>query len=723
MDNYHSWRNIMKRILFTYLIICTSALFARADVSCNDFNTRDELSMGTISVSSVDACSKILTPNPASGYKFAFWRNLYGTIVYDDTLEVSLSSAIQAGKSTIMWTATFVRSDAYIYEWTNEGVTYRSATTDVFNSSGSGTVYVKIDNGEFEYGSYKELTSEDYGIWSRERSSLRDGNQFAGGRLHLIFKDDCGQPTAVIDTIVPIVVEGTDSLASAMHFHSYANTDVQVLDGAILTIDADSTINGILDIHAGGKVIVEEGHTLTVNGIIMRGNGITKTWPQLVVDGRIINHNSDTIYYDYTIDNRHYYPLSLPYTTNCAAATNAVTGGVPTYRAYIYDTEKRAKSKSAWVEYNDMAPGAQFKAGKGYSIFSVPSRWNGTRQQHAIMRFPMVANFSSAGESTKIIDTQTDESEETIEQDRNWNFIGNPYLANITLGHTTAGKYCALQGSINESTGEFEPVEYGSRSIRYITYSTDGFETYEQVLMSGFELLPFNSYFTQTSLGDKLYFGKIPEGLPASAPRRASATDSDDIEELETGILLSQGDRTDHVGLLFGDFTDNYEINADLAKEFGSAQPMSAYSLMGTTPMAFQALSIDAMARPIPVGYRKAGNEQMTFSFDDNRYDRSLIDGLWLTDIVTGQVTNLLVEDYTFTPESAQDDSRFYLSCERRKVVDVTTDVEEIEQQRTIIRVFDMFGREMHGDINSLPQGVYVLMDNLGNTTKEILGQ
>ena len=54
---------------------------------------------------------------------------------------------------------------------------------------------------------------------------------------------------------------------------------------------------------------------------------------------------------------------------------------------------------------------------------------------------------------------------------------------------------------------------------------------------------------------------------------------------------------------------------------------------------------------------------------------------------------------------------------------DFDDDVEEINQQRRIIRVYDMFGREMHGDVNALPQGVYILMDNLGNTSKEILGQ
>lgn len=115
-------------------------------------------------------------------------------------------------------------------------------------------------------------------------------------------------------------------------------------------------------------------------------------------------------------------------------------------------------------------------------------------------------------------------------------------------------------------------------------------------------------------------------------------------------------------------------------------------------PLAYQALPTEAVSRPTPLGYRQAGTGQMRFSFDDSRYDRNLLDALWLTDMVTGQTVNLLLEDYTFMPEAAQDDSRFYLSCERRKVVEVTTDVEQTNLQHTVIRIYDMFGREMQGN-------------------------
>lgn len=700
-------------------IIASVAMYATSSLTCDSYSKVDILSTGGTTVATQDPdnhCNWTLVATPAAGYKLAYWTDIYGGKYLDPTLEIAINTTSQ----NALYQATFVRDNAYIYEWQADALIYRSDTTNILSGSTSdGFVETFIDGVEIEDDD-NAVTRQDYGLWSKNISAIADGNTYAGKPMHMIIYNSCRLPSAVIDAIVPVMV-AEDTNASSLDFHSdVANTDVEVFDGATLTIDVDKTINGYLDVHAGGKVIIADGAELDVKGIIMRGNGITKKWPQLEVNGTIVNHNSNTIYYDYTLDNSTYYPFSLPYTIDCAAATNAITGGVPAFLAYIYNGAKRESNVRAWEEYDDMAVGAKFEAGKGYAIFSVPSNWNGTRQQQAVMRFPMVKDFSESGEGDKYVETRTNASPGDInEKDLNWNFIGNPYLSTITMGHAAPSKVSAWQGV--KVGDDFESAAYGSRSLRYITYSNDGFNTYEQEQLSGFEMLPFNSYFTQTSYGNSLLFSKIPE--ESSAPRRVSTADSNIIEEIETGIILSQGEKSDHVGLLFGDFTDNYELNADLAKEFGSAQPMSAYSLMGTTPMAFQALSIDAMTRPIPVGYRKAGSEQMTFSFDDSRYNRSLIDGLWLTDIVTGQVTNLLVEDYTFTPESAQDDSRFYLSCERRKVVDVTTDVEEIEQQRNIIRVFDMFGREMHGDVNSLPQGVYVLMDNLGNTTKEILGK
>ena len=662
-----------------------------------------------------------ISATPINGYKFGYWNDFYGTI---ESFENPIRFTIDRENRNYGLQAVFVKDDAFIGGWLADSIIVRSLSTYISDSD-MGKAVLYVDEGELEENIATPVRL-DHGIWRFYANDLFEDNKNAGKNLHIVLLNECDEPTSVINTVVPYIVN-TECNADTISFASAR--DVEVLSDGILNINANTTINGFLDIHEGAKVVVEEGKNLTVNGIIMRGNGITKEWPQLVVQGHINNNNENTIYYDYTLDQHAYYPLAFPYNVTCSEVYHLISKKKTGYQAFTFDTDARADGGNGWVMFDDTVEPI-FEAGKGYIIYASPTKWNGNRQQSAVIRFPMEADLHETAEanvnkSTPTTYTTPDPASRQDMEVLNWNLIGNPYLANFKVGSNTADTNKIVQGYLewNEEEGKYDLIRPGSdekAALRYITYSNDGYRSYEQQRIRDFVLKPFNSYFVQTSAGDGIMFSK-DDFAATPAPRRTQGNDV--IEELETGILLTQGNRTEQIGLLFGDYTYDYELNADLLKEIGEAQPMSAYSLQGSTPLAFQALPAEAMARPILLGYRKAQSGLMTFSFDDSQYDRNLLDGLWLTDIFTGQVTNLLVEDYTFTPESAQDDNRFYLSCERRKVVDVTTNAEETTQQRTIIRVFDMFGREMHGDVNALPQGVYILMDNLGNTSKEILGQ
>ena len=705
----------MKKYLYIMLLYLSVNTFA--DTYTDYDNLIDNAGGGNIVATMIDdnPYDWEMSATPINGYKFGYWNDFYGTI---ESFENPIRFTIDRENRNYGLQAVFVKDDAFIGGWIADSIIVRSLSTYMTDSD-LGKAFLYVDDGEIE----ENLTTSvkiDHGIWRLYANDLFEDNKNAGKNLHLVLLNECDEPTSVINTVVPYIVN-TECNASAISFA--AAMDVEVLSDGILNINANTTINGFLDIHEGAKVVVEEGKNLTVNGIIMRGNGITKEWPQLEVDGTITNNNNDTIYYDYTLDQHAYYPLTLPFEVNCSEVYNPINKAAASYQAYTYNTENRENSVYAWDEFDDTVLGAKFVAGKGYIVYAVPTKWRGVkalRQQEAVVRFPMVADFSDGGEAEKLVDIYSNPSGEVYDCS-NWNLIGNPYLKNITMGHVNVGKYRAYQGNLDGAGNFVEAAPPGSRSLNYITYSDDGFRSYQHEELSNFVMKPFNSYLTQTSVGSKLQFAKIT--TPLAAPRRAQTSSEEDVEIIRTGLLLTQGEDVDHIGLLFGDYSYDYEVNADLAKQFGEAQPMSVYSLMGNIPMAYQALPIDAMNRPVPVGYRKADITSMTFSFDDSRYAREQIEGLWLTDLVTGQTVNLLDEDYTFTPESAQDDSRFYLSCERPKVVEIATDVEETTQQQTIIRVFDMFGREMHGDVNALPQGVYILMDNLGNTKKEILGQ
>lgn len=702
----------MKKYLYIMLLYLSA--YAYADTYSDYDNLTDNSGGGNIVATMIDEnpYDWEISATPINGYKFGYWNDFYGTI---ESFENPIRFTIDRENRNYGLQAVFVKDDAFIGGWLADSIIVRSLSTYISDSD-MGKAVLYVDEGELEENIATPVRL-DHGIWRFYANDLFEDNKNAGKNLHIVLLNECDEPTSVINTVVPYIVN-TECNADTISFASAR--DVEVLSDGILNINANTVIAGNLNIHPGGKVVVQNGNNLTVNGIIMQGNGITKKWPQLVVNGTINNNNSNTIYYDYTIDQSQYYPFSLPYEVAGASMMGPVGGRIPACIVYSYSGENREEGKNGWVKYSHKT--GSFEAGKGYAIISQPLKWNDTRQQEAIVRFPMVADLSSGEEEERLIDINTNASSKASAQDRNWNCIGNPYLANIEMGYqpyNVEGTVFAHQGFVNGSS--FDTQAIGMRSPKYFTYSNDGFYTYIQDDFEHFVLLPFNSYFTQTSYGDKIMFGKIHA---AAAPQRLTEEEEGNlVEDLKTGILLTQDERSDRINLLFNDyFTYDYELNADLVKMFGSAQPLSAYSLMtDATPLAFQALPMEAINRPIQVGYRKADMSPMTFSFDDSRYDRNLLEALWLTDQVTGKVTNLMLEDYTFMPEATQDDNRFFLSLEKRKVVDVTTAVDEVNQERTITHIYDMLGREINTSYNMLPQGVYVITDNLGTTRKEII--
>jgi len=92
------------------------------------------------------------------------------------------------------------------------------------------------------------------------------------------------------------------------------------------------------------------------------------------------------------------------------------------------------------------------------------------------------------------------------------------------------------------------------------------------------------------------------------------------ISELETGIVLTQGNHSDHIGFLYGNYTNDYELNADLVKEFGNNSKLSLYSLNNNIMHSFLALPYESIGAIIPIGFKNGSTESMMFSFDNKRY-------------------------------------------------------------------------------------------------------
>lgn len=621
------------------------------------------VSGGKVVAEQVDDCEWRVTATASDGYTFLKWE--------DDSFtnpRTITSSMLEAQAS---FTATFITSDAAIDGWSANKMVVRTKKVNI--GSSTATIYT---NGT-QRAADVALTKTDEGYWSLPASL----NTYAGQPLKIIF--NCGgDPVSAIDSIVPYVVSANTNISTIA-----ANTDIEVVNGT-LTMDAASSTIAALDIYPDAKAVVPTGKSLAVNAIYMRANAMDNKYPQLVANGSITNA-SDTIYYDYALDYSNYYPLAVPYDVLCSKIRTS-TGRAASFEIQQYDGAVRAESGEGWEVLIDQDPGAQLNAGEGYIVFAVPYKWNGTRQSRVTVRFPMVANLST-GEAEKSTPISLYNGE--VDADKNWNFLGNPYLA--------------------EYTTSADNLIYEDNGVRYITTTSDYYRTFTQSRADEHIVIkPFNTFFIQSADDGDLTFTLSQRAQ--SAPHRIGATP----KETAYGIVLRAADSADRTGLLYGEaFTDDYEMNADLVKWSGEASAMELYSLSGNEKRAYNALPAEDIMRPVPLGFCNAPVGEMTIAFDSEHYDDEPLSAVMLTDHQTGQVVNLLEGSYRFTTDRAQDDTRFAIHALRAP--STTTAVESISTTTGLPDgIYDVLGRRLSGD--RLPQGVYIIVEK-GQSRKGVI--
>lgn len=663
------------------------------DIRCSLYEAKvtNPVTGGTVTaVNGACECDWTLTATPTEGYAFLYWN--------DGNVENPRTVTVDPDAGTQTYTATFITADAAIDGWTADKVVVRTKKVNL--GSSTATIYT----GGTQRATGLALTQVDAGYWSIPAAL----NSYAGETLKIIFS--CGgNPVSTIDSIVPYVSTGTAN-SSALSIPT--NADVQVVSGT-LTFDADATI-AALDIYADAKAVVPVSTDLTLRGIYMRAKATTKQYPQLVVNGSVTNTLSNKIFYDYALTYTDYYPLAVPYDVACSGIKTH-TGKAASFEVQWYNGDDRAANASGWTVLDDQAVGATLRAGKGYIIYAVPYKWNGTRQSRVTVRFPMTADLTSA-ETEKSTSVSLFGGEWTNTSNRNWNFVGNPYLAN----YTTSADNLLMTGTYDPSisTPDNDKYDYVENTIRYITQTTDGFQTYEQSRAAdAIEIKAFNTFFLQAASTGTLVFS-LSQRAQNAPIRRMTRAESGEPREIAFGVVLSTSSASDRTGLLYGeDFTDEYEMNADLVKMSGSTPVLELYSLASAERRAFNALSLSDMYRPVPLGFRNASIGEMTFRFDSDRYDASPLDAVMLTDYEAGRTVNLLEEDYRFTTSVSSSDVRFVLHAVLAPEVATGLNGQMVNDPMAN-GVYDLLGRKV--DKSMLPQGVYIIVEN-GEARKEVI--
>ena len=452
----------------------------------------------------------------------------------------------------------------------------------------------------------------------------------------------------------------TEDLLLYPHWEWNITEDMENLDYSIPNTD--------ITINAGATCIVNAG--LEINSLTFKGgfnnSDSSYAMPNLYIDefGLLIKYNTNNIVnFDLSIDSSNYYPFAVPFpvAVNNIDYADSTLASASTYGTHYvikrYDGAARAENgadrNGNWVVVDTLEI---LQPGVGYIITALPV------DGKAVIRIPLeftndwtIEGEQSAGEAPNgdwlernivPITAYTGTAAKADPIHAGWNFIANPYLA----------KY---DGSQIQNAPE------------YASIPTYNFSEYQQVPLSDVTLSPEYPFFVQVNSNTELNFAT--EGRK-QAP--AAMRTSDDKLRTKLTITQHNNNKTDQTSIILGDsYSPAYEINADLEKMFGSAYTTAIYTCSQNTRLAFNALSWQNAASPIPLGYRAAEVGEYTIALD-NIDGLGDIAGINLHDAHTNQIINLLYFDYTFNSEVTQDDSRFTIQITSKN--NTTTDIDSL---------------------------------------------
>lgn len=441
----------------------------------------------------------------------------------------------------------------------------------------------------------------------------------------------------------------------------------------------EETITGFDDVNS--DIVVKTGAKLTLTGEVMAKKIVIESGANLVLDGytaaesmqlkggyntatqydmpHLFIHNEGGLYkagdivnFDLTINKHNYYPFAVPFAVNVSDINYAdpdLAAAAEYGKHFViktYDGDSRAKAgTSNWVKVDKSAT---LTPGTGYIITAIPA----AGKDYAVIRIPMTVdnNWTTAGEIAELNGTNRGAITVTAhnnggtanKNNTGWNFIANPYMATYDAKKLTA-------------TGTNVPL--------YIQVPTYDFSEYKVQVLSENSTLPSEwGFFVQ--IGTDGTFNFITDGRTAQAPMLRTAAQADNTT-IRTDIYLINADGTeqDRMGLVINDrYTTQYEIGADLERMFGEGYTLATYTVMQGSRLAFNALSTTDAQEEIPVGFRAPEAGEYTFAINPEA-DMTNVSQIILRDKKTGDITNLLNADYTFSvPTRTQCDTRFTLS-------------------------------------------------------------
>lgn len=422
---------------------------------------------------------------------------------------------------------------------------------------------------------------------------------------------------------------------------------VFVKEGATLTIAENTTLAAIY-VAPGAELVVNSGVVLTAESLMLR----TTPWAAASLD------NNGTIYakvyYTRIVSDRAYHQFALPLSTTISGAFLSNGAKFPYENTWLlkrYDERSRAENGANdngtnWVPLSSDDP---IVATTGYELYS------GSAYYREIY-FP-VDITQSVGKTVSV--SHTDGAAGAAHA--GWNAICSPLM----------GKYKQNFTEVSEAIKVSELTEDGN---------------YWQHIPNVINpAVPF--YYQAPKKGALNFSGKE---LAQNAPRRAWHT-SVSTQWLRLMLNDATGRILDETSIFTHPekFAVDYESGYDVIKQSTTGGKALLYSELACGALAFAALPDSVAESRIPIFVYTAEAQSYTFHLEDNAYLNRL-NNVFLHDMETGAVIDLLASDYEVMLREGTTRGRFYITCVFR-AQNVTTDIETTVQDKqtaTIQKVF-----------------------------------
>ena len=291
-----------------------------------------------------------------------------------------------------------------------------------------------------------------------------------------------------------------------------------------------------------------------------------------------------------------------------------------------YDGAQRGTNGtgSNWKHY----VGTELIANQGY-IFGLSDT-----QPETTLSFPLTTGIVTAENADRNIPI-AENAGAAPATNHGWNLIGQPFLE----------KYVT-----SNAIGDFD------------LYISDGTSTYTPVPKSAAIINPFSAYFIQAS--HDLATSGITFDVTTGRQLSPSVAANETLDEVQLDFTSSTG--SDYALLrMDNSFSTSYEIGHDLEKWIGTGTPKpQIYTSLGSVNYAFNALPMSSVVN-LPVGiYTQAAGSTTIHAAAAKAPSLSK---LLLTDngVSRTTVTDLLLNDYSFTAAAGTDNTRFQITAQR----------------------------------------------------------